>query len=170
MPRLCKGEIALGTSIKAEAAKRTVQCRVDVFNLMVKNRSPSASDWSYFSSVDALALWHNSSLGITPVSPKTLRKYMADIHDGGLANLLSVAKTIVDKKSNRIIDRQRSTRIADLEEKASLAVDSALEMTARYFDLLEKLQKLAKESESASLELNRHFRKYEQNPHLKLVK
>ncbi|MGO4001506.1 hypothetical protein ABVN23_10370 [Pseudomonas fluorescens] len=167
MPRLSKGQTALGTLAKTSAAKRSVQRRVEIFYLMVEENDLSSKHWVNFNSVDSLAMWHDKDLGIEPVSPKTLRKHMAHLFDGGLANLLKCAKDNIGKPE---LSPNRISRAAELEAKTRLAVDSSLEMTARYLDLLERLQKLSKDNELARLELTRHFRRYEQNPHLKVIK
>ncbi len=170
MPRLSKGEIALGTLAKTSAAKRTVQCRIDIFDTMVKENDLRSLNWIHFTSVDSLAMWNNVALGIEPVSPKTLRKHMAYLFDGGLTNFLASAKNNIKSRDSSKINHKRTNRVSELEAKTRLAVDSSLEMTVRYLDLLERLQKLAKDNELAKVELSRHFRRYEQNPHLKLVK
>lgn len=63
-----------------------------------------------------------------------------------------------------------SKKFKELKAKVEIAVDSALEMTARYLDLLEKFQRIALRNDAASIELDRHFRRYGSNPHIRLVK
>ncbi len=53
---------------------------------------------------------------------------------------------------------------------SQLAVDAALDMSARYLDLLERLKRLSLRSDIAESELQRHYRRYEKNPHIKVVK
>ncbi|MDD1016078.1 hypothetical protein [Pseudomonas rubra] len=169
MPRLSKGEISPGIRSKAEAARCSAACRVKVFNDLTESNDKLSPDWLNFRDVESFSCWKKPSAGIEPLSPKTLRKYMAELYSGGLVGILTDANKFLAGPVDRAVEKSTG-RVTSLEKKVSAAVDSALEMTVRYLDLLEKIQKLAQRNESARMELERHFRRYGHNPHLKVIK
>ncbi|TLP68406.1 hypothetical protein FEA48_30110 [Pseudomonas nitroreducens] len=169
MPRLGKGQIAKSIKGLSEAAARSAACRVSEFERLRESSSPSKGELSVFLSVSSLAAWEDEALGITPLSHKTLRKYVNRFYGGGLAQLLSDAAGISDNPPTPL-GRKTSSDVEVWKFKTQQAVDSALDMTARYLDLLERLKRISLQSEIADSELQRHYRRYEKNPHVKAVK
>ncbi|HBO2503617.1 TPA: hypothetical protein L4H91_003715 [Pseudomonas aeruginosa] len=169
MPRLGKGQIAESVKGLAEAAARSAACRVSEFERLRESSSLSASELSVFHSVSSLAAWENEALGITPLSQKTLRKYVDKLYEGGLIQLLADAASLIGD-SRKPVGKRISDDVEVWKSKAQQAVDSALDMTARYLDLLERLKRISLQSDIADSELQRHFRRYEKHPHIKAVK
>ncbi|MCP1481972.1 hypothetical protein J2Y88_004283 [Pseudomonas chlororaphis] len=169
MPRLSKGEIAPSIRGLSEAAARSAAARVAEFERLRDESPPSAAKLSVFLTVTSLAAWESVSLGITPLSSKTLRKYINELYEGGLSKLLDdAARSISETHKSKEAKVANGVKIWQLQ--AQQAVDSALDMTVRYLDLLERLKKLSLESEAAESELQRHYRRYEKHPHIKVVK
>jgi hypothetical protein len=169
MPRLGKGEIAPSIRVLSEAAARSAAARVAEFERLRDESSPSAAKLSVFLTVTSLAAWESIPLGITPLSSKTLRKHINRIYDGGLSKLLDdAASSISGMYKSEVTKVANGVKVWQLQ--AQQAVDSALDMTVRYLDLLERLKKLSLESEAAESELQRHYRRYEKHPHIKVVK
>ncbi len=169
MPRLGKGQIASSIKVLSETAARSAACRISEFDRIRATPSPSKSELSAFTSVSKLAAWDNESLGITPLSHKTLRKYVNGLYEGGLSQLLRDAALIIGD-SRQLIRKKSSDDVDAWKLSSQLAVDAALDMTARYLDLLERLKRLSLRSDLAESELQRHYRRYEKNPHIKVVK
>ncbi|HEJ5741332.1 TPA: hypothetical protein SL763_001270 [Pseudomonas aeruginosa] len=169
MPRLGKGEIAESIKGLSEAAARSAACRISQFERLKELSSPSADELSVFLSVSSLAAWEDEALGITPLSHKTLRKYVNRLYEGGLIQLLADAASVLGS-SRKMAVKKASDDVEVWKSKAQKAVDSALDMTARYLDLLERLKRISLQSEVADSELQRHYRRYEKNPHIKAVK
>ncbi|EPH9811380.1 hypothetical protein ACS37B_000654 [Pseudomonas aeruginosa] len=169
MPRLSKGHIAESIKGLSEAAARSAACRVSEFERIRNSSSPSAGELSVFLSVSSLAAWENEALGITPLSNKTLRKYVNRFYEGGLIQLLADAASVIGD-SRKSVGKKTSDDVDVWKSKTQQAVDSALDMTARYLDLLERLKRISLQSEIADSELQRHYRRYERHPHIKAVK
>jgi len=169
VPRLTKGETASSIASRSLAAQRNVSHRLDRFNELRAAKDQESEDWSNFVSIETLCGWSDARLGISAISQKTLRKYMGRMYEGGLAALLlDVKKIHVNTKNSRLNSPKINS--SDMQRKASMAVDAALDMTARYLDLLQRLQKLGTKSDNCKLELERHFKRYGMNGHLKVLK
>lgn len=165
MPRLRKGEVADGVKAKSIAIQSNIKRRIDIFYELIVMEQPPSEPLEYFQSAQKLANWSDESRAILPVSVKTLRKHVDALYPEGLAALcasagLKLVKTVVHSSQSKTTDYKR---------KASLAIDSALEMTARYLDLLERMKRMIHHSKDMELELIKHFRRYGQNPHIKEV-
>jgi hypothetical protein len=165
VPRLGKGEVAAGIKSKSDAIQQTIGRRVILFQALMVKRDPLTEEWNVFRTAQTLAEWKNEAEEIYPVSVKTLRKYVDLLYPGGLAALCLMAK----KKMDFINSKTLSPTSANLKLKAERAVDSALEMTTLYLDLLERFKKVSMVSDVAELELSKHFRRYGRNPHVKEV-
>jgi len=170
MPRLIKGEVAPGVQAKTAAAQKSALSRIEYFTQLVKENNPADVAWLHFRNLDSLSQMLMPELGIDPISPKTLRKHMVTMYEGGVAGLLLDAKKITELSRGPSVNSRKTDRFEELQVRTQIAVDSALEMTARYLDLLEKFQKIARGSDSAKIALDRHFRRYGSNPHIRLVK
>ncbi|NNB83505.1 hypothetical protein [Pseudomonas aeruginosa] len=169
MPRLGKGQIAPSIKVLSEAAARSAACRISEFDRIRTSPSPSKSELSAFISVSKLAAWDDESLGITPLSHKTLRKYVNGLYEGGLSQLLRDAALVIGD-TRKLIRKKPSDDVDAWRLSSQLAVDAALDMSARYLDLLERLKRLSLRSDIAESELQRHYRRYEKNPYIKVVK
>ncbi|XQE67363.1 hypothetical protein ACOAPY_01845 [Pseudomonas sp. P3C3] len=168
MPRLSKGQLAPSIKGLSVAAARSVANRVSEFHRLRASSSPSRGDISVFTTVTSLADWSNESLGITPLSPKTLRKYVNGLYEGGLAQLLRDAALLLGDSQQSL--NKKSTNDEVFKLNAQLAVDAALDMTARYLDLLERMKRLSLRSDAVGAELQCHYRRYDKHPHIKVVK
>ncbi|HFF2257100.1 TPA: hypothetical protein ACGBHZ_006139, partial [Pseudomonas aeruginosa] len=104
-----------------------------------------------------------------PLSHKTLRKYVNGLYEGGLSQLLRDAALVIGD-TRKLIRKKPSDDVDAWRLSSQLAVDAALDMSARYLDLLERLKRLSLRSDIAESELQRHYRRYEKNPHIKVVK
>lgn len=169
MPRLTKGELAPGIRNISAVAALSAALRVEEFERLKRESAPSELQLSRFLTVSGLADWDDGLIGITPLSPKTLRKHINQIYPGGLAQILKDAAELLERlrgKPNGSTEANSDYWRARVEQ----AVDSSLEMTARYLDLLERLKKLSMGSEEACIELERHMRRYESHPHIRVVK
>ncbi|HCK7253790.1 TPA: hypothetical protein N0X32_006175, partial [Pseudomonas aeruginosa] len=127
MPRLGKGQIAPSIKVLSEAAARSAACRISEFDRIRTSPSPSKSELSAFISVSKLAAWDNESLGITPLSHKTLRKYVNGLYEGGLSQLLRDAALIIGD-SRQLIRKNSSDDVDAWKLRSQLAVDAALDM------------------------------------------
>ncbi|MBN0610029.1 hypothetical protein JTM17_34550, partial [Pseudomonas aeruginosa] len=103
---------------------------------------------SAFISVSKLAAWDDESLGITPLSHKTLRKYVNGLYEGGLSKLLRDAALVIGD-TRKLIRKKPSDDVDAWRLSSQLAVDAALDMSARYLDLLERLKRLSLRSDIA---------------------
>jgi hypothetical protein len=166
--RLCKGQLAPSVKNLSANAASSVANRIYEFHRLRGLSSLSRTDISVFKTVTSLADWNNESLGITPVSPKTLRKYVNGFYEGGLAQLLRDA-ALLSGDSQRPLTKL-SANDKKLKFNAQLAVDAALDMTARYLDLLERMKRLSIRSDAVGAELQRHYQRYDKHPHIKVVK
>ena len=165
MPRLRKGEMAGGVKAKSVAVQNNVKRRIEIFNDLISMQQPSSEQLDFFRSAENLASWNDESMGIFSVSVKTLRKHVDDIYPDGLAALCASARMKLAEKTVQ----QNQNKTTDYKRKASLAIDSALEMTARYLDLLERMKRMTHHSKEMELELVKHLRRYGQHPHIKEV-
>jgi hypothetical protein len=117
-----------------------------------------------YSSTERLASWSDELQGIMPVSPKTMLKHMLARYPGGFSALKAQATSHLPKAP-------LSTKPGSIQTDSGRAVDGLLEMTGRYLDLLERLQKVSASNEDVQLLLERHMRIFGPGkPPLRLVK
>ena len=84
MPRLNKGQIAVGIQNKMDQSKRSVNARIDALQRLQRSTERSPDEVANFINFDRLASWCEPQLGITPLSTKTLRKHLNNIYEDGL--------------------------------------------------------------------------------------
>lgn len=164
MPRLKKGEIASGVKSKSDAIRNNVERRVHIFRGLSSMVDPPWEDISFFQTAEKLANWECPLQGIVPISVKTLRKHVDAVYPGGLVALCLAARNMIGQGSDSPVRAKE-----DCKKKAALAIDSALEMTARYLDLLERMKRLSLLSGNVEMELSKHLRRYGQSPHIRRV-
>jgi len=169
MPRLAKGEVASGVKAKAIASEASAKRRIELFESLKLETSPSENKIMIFANVSSLAAWDEPLSGVTPLSQKTLRKYINIYYPSGLSGLTKEAGLML-QGAKVAVSTVTAEKYVGLQSRVEQAVDSALEMTARYLDLLERMKKLAVQDERAEMEMQRHFRRYETHPHMKVVK
>lgn len=169
MSRLIKGEIAKSIQGISTAAALSAALRVEEFERLKNDPALSEANLSKFLTVSDLSAWKDDLLGITPLSPKTLRKYINGIYLGGLGQLLRDAANIMEGLRGEL-NKRAENNSSIWRARTEQAVDSSLEMTARYLDLLERLKKLAMRCEEANVELKRHMSRYESRSHIRVVK
>lgn len=165
MARLVKGQTAPGVMAISEAALASVQKRAELFERIRNGESIYLEHLRFFESVQLLADWDAPALSIYPISVKTLRKYILRFYPDGLAAMCRVARSMqrIDEKS------EKNQSGGHYKLQSERAIDSALEMTARYLDLIERLKKLSRKDKSFNKELEQHFRKFGRNPHIQEV-
>lgn len=165
MARLVKGQTAPGVLAISEAALGSVRKRAELFERIRNGESIYSEHLRFFESVQLLADWDAPALSISPISVKTLRKYILRFYPDGLAAMCRVARSIqrIDEKS------KKDQSGGHYKLQSELAIDSALEMTARYLDLVERLKKLSRKDRNINKELEQHFRKFGRNPHIQEV-
>lgn len=166
MPRLTKGSTATGIAAKSESKVLSVKRRFDKFSEVFSLNKPPLEIVKYFSTAGLLAQWSDTDLGIDPVSVKTLRKHIVLFHAEGLADICAKARILL--LANQAKENKPS--MGRVKQQAEQAIDSALEMTARYLDLIERLKKISRTHEATVLELDKHFKKFGRNPHIKEAK
>ncbi len=159
MPRLTKGQIASGIQLRLDRSKSSTNARATVLKDLQSSKSPNLDDLAKFGSFQRLASWKDSERGITPLSTKTLRKHLDTLYEGG--------STGFRKDVAKLLGRERGHQAAtgaggesDKQRAARFTADAAMEMTTRYLDLLERLNRLSVDSEAAEAELLRHLRRY----------
>jgi len=163
MPRLVKGQIASGIVAKSQASMQSVKRRVEIFRDMVAAKPQSRELLSFYVSAESLAAWNDLEMGVTPVSVKTLRKHIVLFHPDGLADICERARRL----QRSVPDQRDRTSPSRLKLQSERAIDSALEMTVRYLDLLDRIKRLSHKSSDIENELSKHFRKFGRNPHVK---
>ena len=163
MPRLVKGQVASGIFAKSETIMLSVKRRVEIFSEIVATNPHAHELLNAYVSAETLAAWSDLEMGVTPVSVKTLRKHIVLFHPEGLADICEKARALLRSVS----DQPDRTRPSRTKLQAERAIDSALEMTVRYLDILERIKKLSHKSGDIENELSKHFRKFGRNPHVK---
>lgn len=169
MGRLKKGVIAPGVAARSNRAKESVAARLKVFEELQQSGVSSADvRWTRFASVDALATWEDADRGIYPISPKTMRKHIDLMHEGGYrAFILSVESIRACNKTSTARPSIETAIRQGLEREAA----AILEMTNRYLDLMKRLRNLAEESPQVMAQLKHHLRIFgDEHPHLTRVK
>lgn len=166
MPRLTKGALAVGIAAKSREKLVAVRRRVEKFIQISTMQQPPADLLKVFCTAESLAEWHDPALGISPLSVKTLRKHFAQYYPEGLAELCAKARELCS--SANAAPEAPSTQQYKLQTER--AIDSALEMTARYLDLLERIKKLSVIDNDVSVQLRKHLEKFGSNPHIKVAR
>lgn len=159
MPRLTKGEIAPGIQLRRDRSMSSASARISMLRSLLNSNCPIPEQMLSIKNFRQLAMWEDRRRGITPLSIKTLRKHLDSLYEGGshrfredMAQLLERQFTPkIEMVQNEEMKRRRVDR---------LSTDAAMEMTARYLDLLERFKKLSLASEVAERELISHMRRY----------
>lgn len=163
MPRLVKGQVASGIVAKSEARVLSVKRRVEIFSEIIAAKQHTHGLLNIYVSAESLAAWNDLEMGVTPVSVKTLRKHIVLFHPEGLADICERARVL----QRSVSDQRDRISPSRFKLQAERAIDSALEMTVRYLDLLERIKRLSHKSSDIENELGKHFRKFGRNPHVK---
>lgn len=174
MPKLKKGEIAPGVEARIEKVRQNVLRRLQIFNdLSVGDKTSDKTILRHFITMDELASWNAPEIGITPVSAKTLRKYLEEMFQGGVCGFRKeIAHLKVTSGSECNVTKSYSLDLAsEVRRQTEREAAATLEMTARYLDLLERLRKLAMHNENADKQLHHHLSIFgEVRSHLRMVK
>lgn len=170
MPRLQIGQTATGIAAKAKLKADSVNARLSL--LQEFELAPPTSRTQHaianFMTLAQLAEWSDPNLGITPMSAKTLKKYLVKEVNGGYAALQTRALAVAAACDP---SAQQSTLKAKADDFAEPATDAVILMTARYQDLLERLSRLRSDHEQLDEALRAHFRLFQNaKPHLRVVK
>lgn len=148
MPKLAKGETARGVKSKADACRVSALNRSLLLRRILARDAGARSYLSSFSSLMKLAALSLEEERITPLSEKTLRRYLEKVHPGGYAKFTAD----VSEALNRV------TGVAAVPDRREHEVDAVLKSTERYLDLLDRFKKIAMLSEVGKRELTYHFR------------
>lgn len=165
MPRLSKGEIAPGVKSRQDAAIQTIAKRVEIFYELIANNAPSLEMLSVYQSINKLAEWEERERGVFPISVKTLRRHIGLFYKDGLRALCQAAR----EKYTAVEKPRRLPLAINDKGRTEQAIDSALEMTVRYLDLLERMRRLAHTSQEVDNEVSKHFRRFGKNPHIREI-
>jgi len=169
MGRLQKGVVAPGVAAKSSRAKESIAARLKVLEELRRSGGhrgdPRAT---YFATIDALAAWTDLDRGIAPVSPKTMRKHIERMYEGGYEAFITVVAQLRSSSPpatpHRLVEGEVRRRI----QREAAAV---LEMTNRYSDLIKRMRSLADGSPAAMAQLKHHLQVFGDDlPHLTLVK
>lgn len=105
---------------------------------------------------ESFAAWSDVSLGISPISINSLRKY-AELHfKGGVNELVRLMRASRFKQS---VKRTRSSKSLSADKEAALA-DAIFSYGLRYGDLLDRVRSLALHDLAIRHELSAHTAKY----------
>lgn len=169
MPRLRKGETAIGIDARSNAKIETIKRRAEIFSEILCQVPNDNDILKHYCSVENLAAWICPEKGVYRVSVKTLRKYFVSFYARGVAEACERAREMSETgRPELLADTQfGNDSISNLKKKNERAVDAALEMTARYLDLLERISKVSRRSDIFSVELDKHLNKFGRNPHLR---
>lgn len=147
MPRLVKGETAIGIAARArrleDGAARKCQLLKKILRQQPLNEKLAAS----FTSLEAIASLELASQRLMAMSPNTLRKHVRVNYEGGLdAFLADIAK--IKKMLREKGDRQQDTSgvLRELREENQVLVKAIGHWSDRYQDLLKRMRKLADSS------------------------
>lgn len=157
MPRLKRGELAPGIARKAEQNAISVSARLKLLDQL---ESPDAQEvdasWvDAFLRQDRLAAFRMDELGITPMSEKTLRRYLV-LQGTSMEELTSRARRLVKTRVQNLTTDDAAVGKAVHEEGDT--VERTLDITARYLDLLERLEKVRTSFSAVDSLLDRHLR------------
>lgn len=157
MPRLTKGQMAAGIRLRLDLSASSTDARITVLKSLQITESLQADVVAKFRSFRQLATWEDRERGITPLSPKTLRKHLDARYAGGSSGFRHDVAQLLGR------DRVSPMAVAGESQKQRterFSADAAMEMTTRYLDLLERMKRLSVASEAAEVELLRHLRRY----------
>lgn len=174
MPRLSKGQRATSIQARMDFARASTIARLDA--LRSEGARIDSALLERFLNLDSLASWDEPDRGIHPLSPKTLRRHIDGVFDGGYQAFRVAVEamkrrvretTETELHSRKVREHISSTVKAETER----ATDATLEMTARYLDLLQRLQRLGTSNPIAARLLEGHFKVFGTAPaHVRRVK
>lgn len=168
MARLRRGELARGIEALAHRARANARRRLEIWGEIGRSERPTSHVLTHFLSIEALSKWSDLELGIVPISPKTLRKYIELEYDGGLAMFTRELKALQTKEVHDA--KARSVKAPSHQDELRAAADAVMDMTARYLDLLERIKRISRHDAQIESELMRHFKRFEPGAaHLTLV-
>lgn len=157
MPRLTKGQMAAGIRLRLDLSTSSADARIAVLKGLQSAESLQADEAAKFRSFRQLAAWEDRERGITPLSPKTLRKHLDARYAGGSSGFRQDVAQLLGRDS---VSSMATAGESQKQRRERFSADAAMEMTTRYLDLLERIKRLAVASEAAEVELLRHLRRY----------
>ncbi|TXH78569.1 hypothetical protein [Thauera aminoaromatica] len=172
-----KGETAPGIAALRDRAIASTQARIAAFrrlDVATLKREPHLLE--PFTSVCSLAAWSDPELGIFPISEKTLRKHLDDAFEGGYQGLRTAVATLTkeaDTQSEIETSEQRMRALvaAEAKNESQRATAAALDMTARYLDLLDRVRKMSKVDPIVDRQFKKHLQIFgASHPHVRRVK
>jgi hypothetical protein len=167
MPRLSGGEMAEGVRRKSAACKESTLRRIGILKRLLSGEKSLRRCVPHFKNFGALCEWDSLEDGITPLSPKTLRSYIATLYNGGYEKFLLDVALATESLRARSKPELSSSSKADRQSRAQ----AVLLTTQRYSDLLDRVNKLGINSEEVRRALAKHFRLFGDLPsHLRQVK
>lgn len=168
MPRLTKGQMAAGIRLRLDLSTSSADARIAVLKDLQSAGCLKANEATKFRSFQQLAAWEDPERGITPLSPKTLRKHLDARYAGGSAGFRQDVAHLLRAGS---VSPAATSGESQKQRVERFSADAAMEMTTRYLDLLERMKRLSVASEVAEVELLRHLRRYsEGGATLRMVK
>lgn len=171
-----KGEMAPGVAARHGRAAASTMARIEVFrklDVAALKVEPQLMD--RFANFGRLAEWSEPSIGIYPISPKTLRKHLDHVYEGGYRSFqasVAALKEQLESDATPQVSKKILALIASAaNEKSERATGAAIDMTARYLDLLDRVRKLSMSNSAAERQFRKHLQIFgESHPHIRRVK
>ncbi len=169
MGRLQKGVVAPGIAARSDRAKESIAARLKVLDELRRDGSKRGEGvLEFFETIDALAAWTDAGRGITPVSPKTMRKHIEHMYEGGYAAFMTAVEQLRSPSTTSIPYPSVEGEVRRRIQREAAAV---LEMTNRYLDLMKRMRGLADTNPAAMAQLKHHLQVFGDEPsHLTRVK
>lgn len=169
MSRLQKGAVAPGVAARSDRAKESIAARLKVLDEL-RRAGDKRSDGMlvFFETIGALAAWTDSGRGITPVSPKTMRKHIEHMYEGGYVAFMM---TVEQLRSLRLPATPHPLVEGEVRRRIQHEAAAVIEMTNRYLDLMKRMRGLADSNPAAMVQLKHHLKVFgDDPPYLTLVK
>lgn len=169
MGRLQKGVVAPGIAARSDRAKESIAARLKALDELRRAGSKRGDErLIFFETVDALAAWTDAGRGITPVSPKTMRKHIERMYEGGYGAFM---KTVAELRSRSTPATPHPAVEGEVRRRIQQEAAAVLEMTNRYLDLMKRMRGLADANPAAMAQLRHHLQVFgDDPPYLSLVK
>lgn len=169
MGRLQKGTLAPGIAARSNRAKESIAARLRALDDLRRAGSKRGdARLAFFETIDALAAWTDTDCGITPVSPKTMRKHIEHLYQGGYEAFMAAVDELRSTSTKMALHSSVEGEVRRRVQREAAAV---MEMTNRYLDLMKRMRVLADTNPTAMTQFKHHLQMFgDDPPHLKVVK
>jgi hypothetical protein len=166
MPRPKRGEMAPGVKRIQASREESARRRFDLLRdtLSRRDQSPSTILIKAFASQQSLATWASAEQGVHPMAVNTLRRYISTLYPGGAPaferDRLALMRRLGERPAKEGTKDALQRGNHQLQEANQSLVNSVLEFSAQYLDLLKRTTELAKNHASVADELDGHLRAF----------